>query len=134
MLCIFRELSLLLENKSKFVSLRRFLPILLFMLSAALYSNGQDSRIPNPDPIGKVMIKTYPNPATSYIVFDFQKNYQKGLTIVVYNFLGKKMNETQNVSERTTLTLNDFNRGVYIYHLTDQSGKLIDTGKFQVSR
>ena len=99
----------------------------------AIYSNGQKSRIPNPDAMGKI-VKTYPNPATSYIVFDLQKNYQKGLTIVVYNFLGKKMYETQNISERTTLNLDDFNRGVYIYHLTDQTGKLIDSGKFQVSR
>ena len=79
-------------------------------------------------------LKLYPNPATSYITFDLQKGYQKGLTITVFNFLGKKMIETPNVSEKTTLTLNDFNRGVYIYHLTDPSGKVIDTGKFQVSR
>jgi Secretion system C-terminal sorting domain len=104
------------------------------MLLIAICSNGQESRNLNPDQNGKVVVKTYPNPATSYIVFDFQKNYQKGLTIVVYNFLGKKMYETQNISERTTLNVNDFNRGVYIYHLADQSGKLIDTGKFQVSR
>jgi hypothetical protein len=44
------------------------------------------------------------------------------------------MSETQNVTEKATLTLTDFNRGVYIYHLTDQSGKVVDTGKFQVSR
>ena len=133
MLCTYRKNTLLLENKSKFVSLKRFLPILFFTLLTAIYSHGQDSRTPGPDGMGKVL-KLYPNPATSYITFDLQKTYQKGLTIVVYNFLGKKMSETQNVTEKTTLTLTDFNRGVYIYHLTDQSGKVVDTGKFQVSR
>jgi hypothetical protein len=44
------------------------------------------------------------------------------------------MNETQNITEKTTLTISDYPRGVYIYHLTDQSGKVIDTGKFQVAR
>ena len=83
--------------------------------------------------MGKV-VKLYPNPATSYIIFDLQKNNPKGVTIVVYNFLGKKMYESQNVSEKTTVALTDFSRGVYIYHLTDQSGKVLDTGKFQVSR
>ena len=122
-----------MENKSKFVSLKRFLPILFFILLTAIYTHGQDSRTPGPDPMGKVL-KLYPNPATSYITFDLQKVYQKGLTIVVYSFLGKKMSETQNVTEKTTLTLTDYNRGVYIYHLTDQSGKVVDTGKFQVLR
>jgi DNA-binding beta-propeller fold protein YncE len=100
----------------------------------AAVSNGQDNRVPNPDQNGKVVVKTYPNPATSYIIFDLQKNYQKGLSIIVYNFLGKKMYETQNIPEKTTLNLGEFTRGVYIYHVTDQTGKMIDTGKFQVSR
>ena len=56
------------------------------------------------------------------------------MTIAVYSFLGKKMYENQNVTEKTTLTLTDFNRGIYVYHVTDQSGKVLFTGKFQVSR
>ncbi|MDP4262190.1 MAG: T9SS type A sorting domain-containing protein [Bacteroidota bacterium] len=113
--------------------MRRILPILILMLFTAMYSYGQESRSVAPEMQGK-FVKTYPNPATSYITFDLQNNYQKGLTIVVYSFLGKKMYESQNVSEKTTLTLSDFNRGVYIYHITDQSGKVMDSGKFQVSR
>ena len=126
-------MGLILRNKSKFDSLKKLLPILSILLLSAICSYGQESRIPNPEVLGKV-VKLYPNPATSYITIDLQNSYQKGLTIVVYNFLGKKMYESQNVSEKTTLTLADYNRGVYIYHLTDQSGKVIDTGKFQVSR
>jgi hypothetical protein len=91
----------------------------------------QDGRSPNP---GKPVLSTYPNPATSYITFDMQKGFEKGLTISVFNFLGKKMMERPNVTEKTTVNLNEFTRGVYIYHLIDQSGKVIDTGKFQVSR
>lgn len=126
-------MGLLLKNKSKFVSLRRILPILSIVLLSAISANSQDSRIPASEQPGKI-VKPYPNPATTYITFDLQKSYQKGFTLVVYNFLGKKMNESQNVTEKTTLTLTDFPRGVYIYHLTDQSGKVVDTGKFQVAR
>jgi hypothetical protein len=133
MLCINRKIILLLKNKSKFVSLRRFLLILSLLALVAINSNGQESRTPVTEAFGKV-VKLYPNPATSYITFDLQKGYQKGITIVVYNFLGRKMYESQNVSEKTTLALNDFTRGVYIYHVNDQSGKVMDTGKFQVSR
>jgi hypothetical protein len=99
---------------------------------SVIHSNAQENRGPVVNGTPKAIL--YPNPATAYITFDLQKGYQKGMTITVFNFLGKKMSETQNVSEKTNLTLTDFNRGVYIYHLTDPNGKVIDTGKFQVSR
>jgi len=121
-----------LENKSKFVSLRKILPILSFIFLASFGAKSQDSRIPPQDPQEKV--KVYPNPAQSYITIDLQNNYQKGLTLVVYSFLGKKMYESQNVTEKTTLTLTDYNRGIYVYHVTDPGGKILFTGKFQVSR
>jgi hypothetical protein len=89
----------------------------------------------NPIPENTVVVlKIYPNPATSYITFDFQKGFEKGFLIQVYNFLGKKMYESQDLSDKTTLNLSDYNRGVYIYHLVDRSGKVIDSGKFQVSK
>jgi len=132
MLCIYRKISLLLENKSKFVSLRRILPILSFILLTTVCAQAQDNRIPPQEAQAKVRV--YPNPATTYITVDLQGNYQKGLTLVVYSFLGKKMYESQNVNEKTTLTLTDYNRGIYVYHVTDASNKILFTGKFQVSR
>ena len=121
-----------MENKSKFVSLRKVLSILSFVLLAAFCAKSQDTRNLHPDQQDKV--KVYPNPAQSYITIDLQANYQKGLNIVVYSFLGKKMYENQNVPEKTTLTLTDYNRGIYVYHITDPAGKILFTGKFQVSR
>jgi hypothetical protein len=112
--------------------LKRILPILSFLLLSAIISSAQESR--NPPPERERKLSLYPNPATSFITFDLQKNYERGLTIIVFNFLGKKIAEKQSVSEKTLLSLTDFNRGTYIYHLVDQSGKVIDTGKFQVSK
>jgi Secretion system C-terminal sorting domain len=131
MLCIFKEIILLLKNKSKFVSLRRILFISSFILLSALCVKAQDTR--GPGPVAQE-VKVYPNPAQSYITIDLQTNYQKGLTIAVYSFLGKKMYENQNVTEKTTLTLTDYNRGIYVYHVTGPDGKVLFTGKFQVSR
>jgi hypothetical protein len=114
--------------------LRRILPILSFILLSAFYSQAQSAKA---EPVADVtdhIIKLYPNPATSYVTFDLQRNYQKGLSLQVYNFLGRKMYESQNVIEKTTLPLNDFTRGVYVYHLRDLSGKIIESGKFQVSK
>ena len=113
--------------------MRRILPILSFILLIAIHSQGQSSKN-NPSEATDRIIKLYPNPATSYITFDLQKGSEKGLSIQVYNFLGKKMYETQNVAEKITLDLAEFNRGVYIYHLRDITGKIIESGKFQVSR
>jgi len=112
--------------------LKRILPILIFLLFSVIYSTAQDSRGPVPD--GGKRISLYPNPAISYITFDVQKINQKGLTIVVFNFLGKKMAEKQSVSEKTIMSLTEFSRGTYIYHLVDATGKVLDTGKFQVSK
>ena len=114
--------------------MKRLLPILVFLLITTLHSQGQTLRS-GPGAEGDRIVKLYPNPATSYITFDLQTNYKKGLTVQIYNsVLGKKMYESQNIPEKFTLTLNDYTRGIYIYHLMDVTGKIIESGKFQVSR
>jgi hypothetical protein len=42
--------------------------------------------------------------------------------------------EAKNVSERTTVNLADYNRGIYIYQLRDINGKILESGKFQVAK
>lgn len=114
--------------------MKKTLLILSIILLTSTHSWAQSSRTnPVVEGIEKI-IKLYPNPATSYITFDFQKNFEKGFSIQVYNFLGKKMYEGQELTEKTTIDLNDYSRGVYIYHLMDKTGKLIESGKFQVSK
>jgi len=122
-----------LKNKSKFVSLKRFLPILFFTLLIATHSEAQVAKTTPPDN-GQKTVLLYPNPATTYITFDLQKSYEKGLSIQIFSFLGRKMYESQNLAEKTTIDLGEYNRGVYLYHLRDQNGKIIQSGKFQVSK
>jgi Secretion system C-terminal sorting domain len=113
----------------------RILSILSFILLISLQSQAQSSGNTPVSDVGDRIIKLYPNPATSYITFDLQKNFKRGFTIHIYNgVLGKKVHEVNNVPERTTVDLTDFSRGVYIYQLIDQTGKIIESGKFQVSR
>lgn len=80
------------------------------------------------------VLRTYPNPAVSNITLDFQRNFDKGYTIQVYNFLGRKMYEAVNVGQRTSINLSDYTRGVYVYQLYDRGGKMVESGKFQVSK
>jgi len=81
-----------------------------------------------------VLVKFYPNPAISQITFDFPKNFDKTYTFQIYNFLGKKVFEQKNLSPKTTVELSQYFRGIYIFQLLDKNGKIVEAGRFQVSR
>lgn len=122
------------DNKSKFVSLRRVLIILSFILLTASVSYSQTGRVASGSEIADKIVRLYPNPASTYITFDLQNTNLKGLSLKIFNgVLGKKMYDANNISNKTTITLNDYTRGIYIYQIVDASGKIIESGKFQVS-
>ncbi len=81
-------------------------------------------------------IKCYPNPAVSFVNFEFPADYiSRNYTLQIYTFTGKKMYEVNVSSIKATLTFtNEFYRGIYIYQLQDKTGKILETGKFQVNR
>ena len=75
------------------------------------------------------VVKCYPNPATSVVNFEFPAPY----TLQIYSFTGKKMTEVAASANKVSVILNnDFYRGIYIYQLRDKTGRVIETGKFQV--
>jgi hypothetical protein len=81
-------------------------------------------------------IKCYPNPAVSFTNFEFPSDYvSKNYSFQVFSFTGKKMYEMNINSAKSTLTFtNDFYRGIYIYQVRDKDGRIMETGKFQVTR
>ena len=87
----------------------------------------------NPFSYSVKLVKCYPNPATSLINFDFSSVSDKNYTLQVYSFTGKKMAEESISTSKITITLdNNYYRGIYIYHIKDKAGHLIESGKFQV--
>ncbi len=75
----------------------------------------------------------YPNPATSYINFTFDKSIDNSYILQVYNFMGRKMMDYRITEPRMQITLDDnYFRGLYIYQLRDKDGRIIESGKFQV--
>ncbi len=114
--------------------MRRILPILSFILLIATQSQGQSSRTTPGSETSDRIIKLYPNPATTSITFDLQKGYEKGMSIQIYSFLGKKMYDVPNAPQKSTINLSEFNRGLYMYHLLDATGKVVESGKFQVTK
>lgn len=79
------------------------------------------------------IVKLYPNPASSRINFEIQQhNNDKVYDLIVYNFLGKKMDQLKNVNGRTSMDLGSYYSGLYIFQLRDRDGNLIESGKFNV--
>jgi hypothetical protein len=112
---------------------------ILYTLSLILFVSLQVRSQSGPTPATDMgaytkILKFYPNPATSIINFDFEKNYDKTNNFQIFSFVGKKVLELNNIGPKTIVNLNDFYRGIYIFQLRDRNGKVIDSGKFQVSR
>jgi hypothetical protein len=106
---------------------------IILLLSNEVKSQERTTSLPGGDPITKI-IRFYPNPATSFITFDFQKSYDKSYTLQIFNLPGKKVHEVTEVTPKTVVNLNDFFRGIYIFQLRDKAGRLVEAGKFQVSK
>ncbi len=85
----------------------------------------------NPDQVK--LVQFYPNPAISSITFEFARSVDKSYTLVIYNFIGKKVNEIVVNSSKINLTLdNNYYRGLYVFQLRDKTGQIVESGKFQV--
>ncbi|MET3876174.1 hypothetical protein [Chitinophaga sp. OAE865] len=52
--------------------------------------------------------------------------------LIVYNFLGKKIDQLKGISSKTTVSLDNYYNGLYIFQLRDQRGNLVESGKFNV--
>lgn len=114
--------------------LKRFLLILSIFIVTTVSTEAQNRPI-LPADVQSPIVRFYPNPATSVITFDFQKDYEQGFSLQIYNaILGRKMFEQTNLPERMSVNLADFSRGIYIYQLRDKSGRMLDSGKFQVAK
>ncbi len=107
--------------------------LLIALLTGFSFSAGAQTRVAV-EATKSASVKFYPNPATSVINFEISKAAEKGFTLQVYHFMGRKMFEQFNMPERLVINLTDYSRGVYIYQLRDRTGRIVESGKFQVSK
>lgn len=110
--------------------MKKFYTLFILICLSASHSFAQS--ISDPKNQDKV-INCFPNPATSQITFTLQLTPQDHYSLVIFNLLGKVVFEEKKMSARVNIQLGDFHRGMYIYQLKDRNGKLVTTGKFQVS-
>jgi hypothetical protein len=78
-------------------------------------------------------VRFYPNPANVVINFELQQtSADNQASLLIFNFMGKKVYEQKNIPNKLTVNLEDFYRGIYIFQLRDKNGIILDSGKFQV--
>lgn len=126
-----RNFTLNIYGFFKKATLIMALAIAVFAIQSFTLNDSFDSNIVQPK-----TIKCYPNPAISFVNFEFGNDaLTKNYSLQVFSFTGKKMYETSVNNQKITLTLtNDFYRGIYVYQLIDKSGRILETGKFQVAK
>lgn len=114
--------------------LHRIKLLLFFSLCVVVFSTTSAFSYPS-DNVGDdrpMIVRYYPNPATTFISFEFEKEATKQYSLQIYNFLGRTMLETRIQTVKATIDLTEFNRGIYFYQLRDKSGHIVESGKFQV--
>ena len=119
------------HNKLTFALLKRIFYIFLFIAGSHFSSTAQVKSTFISDNEVKT-VKFYPNPAVSFINFEFLKAYDKSYSLLIFNFIGKKVIDLKPSEEKIIIPLTDFYRGVYIFQLRDAKGNIVESGKFQV--
>jgi hypothetical protein len=114
--------------------MRKFLLISVFFLTAGQCAKAQQDAVRNTMQPQVRIVRFYPNPATSFINFEFKKPSNDQYRFRVFNFLGKKVMELPKINGNSRVDLADFTRGIYIFQVMDQHGKVIESGKFQVEK
>jgi len=110
--------------------------IFYILLSICLMNSFQaksQARSPFPDTEHKVY-KFYPNPAVSYITFELVKEGTKSYTLQIFSFLGKMVKDEKEITDKRTINLSDLNRGLYTFQLRDETGRITDSGIFQINK
>lgn len=74
-------------------------------------------------------LNIYPNPFHANITIDMNETPAAGTTLTLYDLAGRKMRQEMLTNRRTTLSLDRFIAGVYIYHVVDANGRVISSGK-----
>ena len=108
--------------------------IISFLLLLSTFAVAQKALPQLAPAIEKSNVRFFPNPATSIITFEFNLAVDKGYTLQVYSFLGKKITTIPVVGSRVAFNVSELYRGVYVFQLRDATGRIMVTNKFQVNR
>ncbi|MFC1476461.1 T9SS type A sorting domain-containing protein [Fibrobacterota bacterium] len=80
----------------------------------------------------KSLVSVYPNPASDHILFRFDKTI--GKYIEMYDVTGKLVQRADLKKDNNKVSVKNLKNGVYTYRLIGEAGRMIDKGRFTVSR
>ena len=108
--------------------------ILIFIIGINFTSFAQNTTFSDEVSVKTKYIKSYPNPASTVVNFEFQKGYSRSFSIQILNSIGKIMFEAKNISSLMSINLKEekFYRGIYIYQLIDKNAAVVESGKILV--
>lgn len=104
----------------------------IVLLLACHLGFGQVKRVSTSDHVKRTSV--FPNPAKSFVQIQYKLVAPLPTSLVIYNFLGKKLVEINQPGANVYLDLTSFNRGVYIFQFRDRNGQVVDSGKFHVEK
>jgi len=78
-----------------------------------------------------IQLHCYPNPATDYVIFDYQLEQNQPVSINIYDLQGKKqveiLNKNQDSGKHQIIWYPQLSKGLYLYKI--KTGSSISTGK-----
>ncbi len=80
----------------------------------------------------RALVSVYPNPASEHILF--QLDNTNGKYIEIYDVMGKLVKTVYTRTKNQKVNIKSFTNGIYFYQLVDISGKMVERGRFSVSK
>lgn len=119
---------------SIFEMLKRFF-LILFISLTGWAVQAQKQPVASATENANRLASLYPNPAITYINIDLRENFKFGMSVQIHSaIMGKMIFSTQLTQARYVLNVNDYPRGAYVYYLLDPSGKIVEAGKFLITK
>lgn len=76
-------------------------------------------------------LSVYPNPSSSTV--NFYTTNSEAQTVLVYDITGKQVEKLNLTAGRVKLDVSSYNKGLYLYTLVSDNGKILKSGKLTVS-
>ncbi len=80
----------------------------------------------------RALVSVYPNPASEHILFRLQNT--NGKYVEIYDVKGKLVKTVTVLTRNQKVNIKSLTSGIYFYQLVDKSRKMIDRGRFSVSK
>jgi hypothetical protein len=87
--------------------------------------------ITNNEALALTNLNVYPNPSSSLV--NFYTTHPEAQSVLVYDITGKQVEKLNLISNRAKLDVSSYNKGLYIYSLVSDNGKVLKSGKLTVS-